>query len=185
VAVAFTSHNLSSVAAAYRGRMGYEFSLVIAGDNDHLKPLELGPNGRPKRNEGKVLAEEAALAVHGQVLLPSFQSGEEASDWNDYERLHGRVATTQALRSGLERARMQLAQESQLATDQLALQSIKRTGHDGERVAESIRDHEGTVQSRDAGASFSARFDTLRTNADREAAGQHRAGERPRRGRSL
>ena len=188
VAAAFSGHNLKAVASAYRAHYGDQFDIVIAGDNDHMKPFEIGPNGKPKRNDGKVLAEEAAKAVGGYALLPDFKHGDTGTDWNDFERERGSEALRAALASGLSIQRRQLEherldanREEQLAEDRLRLLSARRTGHDGESVAETIR--EG--QSQKADASIGARFDTLRASADREAVKQEQGAERPRRRRSL
>jgi phage/plasmid primase-like uncharacterized protein len=192
VAAAFSGHNLKAVASEYRAHYGDQFDIVIAGDNDHMKQFEIGPNGKPKRNDGKVLAEEAAKAVGGYALLPDFKHGDTGTDWNDFERERGGDALRAALTSGLsiqrrqlERERLDASREEQLAEDRLRLLSARRTGHDGESVAETIRGHEGQVQSQNADASIGARFDTLRASADREAVKQEQGAERPGRRRSL
>ena len=191
-AVAFSGHNLKAVASAYRAHYGDQFDIVIAGDNDHMKQFEIGPNGKPKRNDGKVLAEEAAKAVGGYALLPDLKHGDTGTDWNDFERERGGDALRAALTSGLsiqrrqlERERLDASREEQLAEDRLRLLSARRTGHDGESVAETISGHEGQVQSQNADASIGARFDTLRASADREAVKQEQGAERPGRRRSL
>jgi putative DNA primase/helicase len=184
VAVAFTAHNLKSVATAYRARYGDPFSIVIAGDNDHRKPFEIGPNGKPKQNDGKILAEAAAAAVGSYVLLPNFEHDDAGTDWNDFERAQGGDRLRAALAAGLSLQRLQrleVGREEHLEEDQLRLVSARRTGHDGESVAETIRGHEGQVESQNAGGSIGARFDTLRSDAEREAMKQEQAAERPRR----
>src|ERR1035438_1942419 len=110
-----------------------------------MKQFEIGPNGKPKRNDGKVLAEEAAKAVGGYALLPDLKHGDTGTDWNDFERERGGDALRAALTSGLsiqrrqlERERLDASREEQLAEDRLRLLSARRTGHDGESVAETI-----------------------------------------------
>src|ERR1019366_2831071 len=121
-------------------------------------------------------------------LLPDFKHGDTGTDWNDFERERGGEALRAALASGLsiqrrqlERERMDASREERLAEDRLRLLSARRTVHDGESVAETIRGHGGEVQSQNADASIGARFDTLRTSADREAVKQERGADRPRR----
>jgi putative DNA primase/helicase len=82
VAVAFHSGNLKPVAAAYRDRFP-DLHIYIAGDNDHRAERELGPDGRPRQNVGRVKAETAAAAVDGVAMLPSFGPDDDGSDWND------------------------------------------------------------------------------------------------------
>jgi phage/plasmid primase-like uncharacterized protein len=53
VAVAFNDRNLETVAKGYRERYPYR-ALLLVGDNDHRKELELGPGGQSKPNVGKV-----------------------------------------------------------------------------------------------------------------------------------
>ena len=80
--VAFIADNLKSVAKAYRAQFP-DRMILIAGDNDHQKPFELDPNGKPKVNKGKMRAEEAAREVGGHALLPSFSRDDPSNDWND------------------------------------------------------------------------------------------------------
>ena len=82
VAVAFHSGNLEPVAAAYRDRFP-DLHIYIAGDNDHRAERELGADGRPRQNVGRVKAETAAAAVGGVAMLPSFGPDNDGSDWND------------------------------------------------------------------------------------------------------
>jgi putative DNA primase/helicase len=124
VAVAFSGHNLKAVASAYRARYADQFDIVIAGDNDHMKPFEIGPNGKPKRNDGKVLAEEAAKAVGGYALLPEFKHGDAGTDWNDFERERGGEALRAALASGLSVQRRQLEREGWMPAPRSNLQKI-------------------------------------------------------------
>lgn len=80
VVVTFHSGNLPVVAQAYREKYPDKV-LVIAGDNDHSKPLE--------KNVGRQKAQEAALNVGGHVLLPEFEREAPGSDWNDVANIKG------------------------------------------------------------------------------------------------
>lgn len=107
VAVAFTSGNLIHVAQAFRERYP-DLYIIVAGDNDHRKPLEKEPDGRPKKNTGKEAAEIAAAAVGGYPLLPSFTTHERGTDWNDFEHLRGREAALASIRDGVTLALVQI-----------------------------------------------------------------------------
>jgi putative DNA primase/helicase len=107
VAVAFSAGNLLPVASAYRQKYP-TLTIIVAGDNDHQKPLQIGADGQPKRNLGLEKAVLAAEAIGGYALLPPFKAGEEGTDWNDFERLHGRDATRQTLTAGLAVAQVHL-----------------------------------------------------------------------------
>jgi putative DNA primase/helicase len=100
VAVAFSSSNLVHVAQAYRDRFP-DLHIIVAGDNDHRKPLERVPDGHPKKNVGKDAAEAAAAAVGGYALLPPFASEEHGTDWNDFEQLRGREEAHAAIKDGV------------------------------------------------------------------------------------
>lgn len=86
-AACFNASNLEAVARAYRDRFP-DRQLVIAGDNDHARELEVDDQGRPKPNVGKVKAIAAAQAVDGHVMLPDF-AGAKGSDWNDLRHERG------------------------------------------------------------------------------------------------
>ena len=103
VVVAFSSWNLEAVARDFRRRYP-QARIVIAGDNDHRKPLEVGPDGQPKKNAGREAALAAAEAVNGFVLLPEFAPEDEGSDWNDRMRLYGAAQVRAELLAGLEAA---------------------------------------------------------------------------------
>lgn len=103
VVVAFSSWNLEAVARDFRIRYP-QARIVIAGDNDHRKPLETGPDGQPKKNAGREAALAAAEAVGGYALLPEFAPEDKGSDWNDRMRLYGAVQVRAELLSGLEAA---------------------------------------------------------------------------------
>ena len=78
--------------------------IVIAGDNDHRKPREAGPNGQPKKNAGREAALAAAQAVKGYALLPEFEPDDPGSDWNDRMRRYGAAQVRAELLAGLEAA---------------------------------------------------------------------------------
>jgi phage/plasmid primase-like uncharacterized protein len=93
VVVAFHSGNLPAVAQAYREKYQDKI-LVIAGDNDHSKPIE--------KNVGCQKSQEAAALVGGYVLLPDFQKDAPGSDWNDVAKAKGRDDLKLQLAVGLK-----------------------------------------------------------------------------------
>jgi len=100
VVVAFNAANLEAVALAVCGdRPGAR--IIIAGDNDHHKPRELGTGGRPKSNVGRAAAEKAAAAVGGFALLPTFAADDVSTDWNDLARLQGAAGFAQQWQTGI------------------------------------------------------------------------------------
>ena len=114
IAVAFSSSNIEAVAVGLRDRHP-ERPLVIAGDNDHRKPLEMDAQGRPKPNVGKEKSEAAALAVGGVAMLPAFDAADQGTDWNDLRRDKGQGVFAAQVRAGLA-----VAQRHQLAHDKRA-----------------------------------------------------------------
>ena len=82
VAIAFNAGNLAQVARGFR-ETDPDLPILIASDNDHLKPRERLPNGRPKPNTGREAAEQAAAAAGGIALLPRFAADDPGTDWND------------------------------------------------------------------------------------------------------
>ena len=85
--VAFDSGNLMDVARAYRER-DPERPIIFAADNDHHLPRR----DPPSPNVGLTKATEAAAAVKGIVLAPSFAPTDKGTDWNDYAAQHGKPA---------------------------------------------------------------------------------------------
>ena len=73
--VAFDCGNLKPVARTVR-QMYPDAEIIICADDDRNTP----------GNPGLTKAKEAALAVHGKVSVPPFQSGSTGTDWNDYEK---------------------------------------------------------------------------------------------------
>jgi phage/plasmid primase-like uncharacterized protein len=88
VAVAFHASNLKAVADAYRAADPV-LRILIAGDNDHQREREIGADGRPKDNVGRLKAEAAAQAVGGALLIPPFEPQQPGSDRNDLAQLLG------------------------------------------------------------------------------------------------
>jgi putative DNA primase/helicase len=110
VAVAFHASNLMVVAQAYRAA-DPGLRILIAGDNDHRREREIGANGRPKDNVGRVKAEAAAQAVGGALLIPPFAPQQQGSDWNDLAQLLG-DALQPTLHAALAAAERQLTASS-------------------------------------------------------------------------
>lgn len=88
VIVAFDSGNLDAVASTLRERFPSR-PLLIAADNDHNAPKQLGPDGKPKPNVGLVKAKEVAEKHGGGVMVPKFKDGDKGSDWNDLAAANG------------------------------------------------------------------------------------------------
>lgn len=88
VIVAFDSGNLSTVAGTMRQQFP-DRAMIIAADNDHRAPKELGPDGKPRANVGLEKAKETAEKYGAGVAAPQFKDGEKASDWNDLRGLKG------------------------------------------------------------------------------------------------
>jgi putative DNA primase/helicase len=115
VVTAFTAYNLESVARTMREQFP-DRAIVIAGDNDHRKALELDERtGETKINVGKTYAEQAATAVRGVAALPDFEKDNPGSDWNDWWKQHG----GDALRKEMAIAAVLASQ--QLLTDREAM----------------------------------------------------------------
>jgi phage/plasmid primase-like uncharacterized protein len=88
VAIAFHAGNLLAVATAYRARFP-DLSIIVAGDNDHHLTRQIGADGKPRPNVGKVSAELAAAAARGVAMIPSFAPSDPGTDWNDRARALG------------------------------------------------------------------------------------------------
>lgn len=135
VAVAFSSNNLEPVASAYRERYP-DRPLLIAGDNDHRKPLELDAQGRPKPNVGREKSEAAAAAVGGAAMLPAFDQADKGTDWNDLRRDKGQAVFAAQVRAGLASAhRHQLAGDARTARLAPAIELADDRQQKRERVA--------------------------------------------------
>ena len=103
VIVAFDSGNLDAVVTNLRERFPSR-ALLIAADNDHNAPKQLGPDGKPKPNVGLVKAKEVAEKYGAGVMAPKFKDGDKGSDWNDL-----------AAENGDEAARRMLSEEMAVA----------------------------------------------------------------------
>jgi phage/plasmid primase-like uncharacterized protein len=86
--VAFNAGNLMPVARTYR-QLWPDREIYIAGDNDHRRQAE----GKP--NVGREKAEEAAAAIGGFALLPTFAENDLGTDWNDVAQAQGPDAARQ------------------------------------------------------------------------------------------
>ena len=91
VAVAFDANNLLDVAENIRGKYPH-IEITICADNDHSNKTGV--------NVGVEKAKEAALAVGGKVVIPSFTSEEKAigcTDFNDLLASRGKEAVKKNL----------------------------------------------------------------------------------------
>jgi phage/plasmid primase-like uncharacterized protein len=135
--VAFNAGNLQAIALAIRG-LHPNARLIVAGDNDHQKPRTLNAHGRPKPNVGRVAAEEAAAAVGGFALLPTFAPDDPGTDWNDLARSQGAAAFCQQWQTAMAIAGRRF-DAKMIATAREEARQAKPEGGQGEelRVARS------------------------------------------------
>ena len=98
VIAAFSAGNIAPVVEVYRDRHP-ERTIIIAGDNDHMKEAD--------RNVGRRKSEEAAVSVAGYTLLPDFAADDRGTDWNDFQRTNGSEVTAQALMTGIRACQAQ------------------------------------------------------------------------------
>jgi putative DNA primase/helicase len=113
--VAFNAGNLMPVARTYR-QLWPDREICIAGDNDHRREAE----GKP--NVGREKAEEAAAAIDGFALLPTFAENDLGSDWNDVARAQGADAAREQLAiamaiAGREQAAREMAVDREHGRD--------------------------------------------------------------------
>ena len=78
VVAAFSASNLKPVGEALREKYPHAH-IWFCADNDHRKEM----------NVGLKLATEAALAVSGMVIYPTFEKNEPGTDWDDFVKLVG------------------------------------------------------------------------------------------------
>jgi putative DNA primase/helicase len=90
VACAFDAGNLRPVAEAVRAAMP-GLRIVVGADNDRATP----------NNPGMAAARDAANAVGGVVVAPTFAEHETGSDWNDVVGLRGRAAVRDQFNAAL------------------------------------------------------------------------------------
>jgi len=115
---AFDSGNLPAVAAALR-EVYPDKAFIVAGDDDVAV----------KNNPGRAKAAEAARAVGGEVLLPTFAPGEQQgapksfSDFNDLatKSVLGKEAVVRQVKPAIDRAieRFRTAAKTIVPTEQL------------------------------------------------------------------
>ena len=95
VVVAFDANNLASVALAVQQAYS-KATVFVAGDDDREND----------RNIGRTAATDAARAVKGRAIFPSFQKGVRGSDFNDLkialQKTIGRNAANAAVRGQIE-----------------------------------------------------------------------------------
>jgi len=129
--VAFNAGNLVPVAHTYR-QLFPEREIYIAGDNDHRRETE----GKP--NVGREKAEQAAAAIGGFAILPSFPADDLGSDWNDLTRAQG-----------TDTARQQFAVAMAVAEREQAIRAMDRAhdrGHGQSAEATPVHDHDQAVE---------------------------------------
>lgn len=106
--VAFDSGNLDAVIGQFRERFP-DRQFLIASDNDHQKPLQLGPDGKPMKNVGLAKATEAAKAFGAGVMAPQFAQNDKGTDWNDLEKSLGTDAARNVLATEMAKAKTEAA----------------------------------------------------------------------------
>jgi phage/plasmid primase-like uncharacterized protein len=96
VIAALDAGNLDAVAAHLRAAWP-DRRIVIAADNDRH------PDDPTRPNVGLQKAQAAAAAHGAAVVAPAFDEADgKASDWNDFQALHGREETARVLRAALD-----------------------------------------------------------------------------------
>ncbi|QTL41116.1 toprim domain-containing protein [Xenorhabdus budapestensis] len=97
VLAALDEGNLSTVAGLVREQWTTA-KIILAADNDWHELGELDDKGKPKKNVGKITAEQTAKAIDGWIALPPT---EYKADWDDYRQRHGIEAARQAFNEEL------------------------------------------------------------------------------------
>lgn len=92
VAVAFNAANLKAVAEQIR-QQNPDAQMLIAGDDDRHLPHK----SPPQPNVGVEKAGEAAAAVNGLAILPTFGPELDGVDWNDIAQKEGLGGLTREL----------------------------------------------------------------------------------------
>jgi len=133
VVVAFNAGNLMPVARTYR-QLFPERAIYVAGDNDHRREAE----GKP--NVGREKAEQAAAAIGGFAMLPSFPDDDLGSDWNDLTR----AQSTDTAREQFDVA-MAVAEREQ-AVRVMAVHRAHDRGHDQSADATPVFDHDRVAE---------------------------------------
>ncbi|MCT2388873.1 zincin-like metallopeptidase domain-containing protein [Erwinia pyrifoliae] len=139
VAVAFHAGNLEAVAQALKTKYP-DKPIYIAGDNDHRKEKEIGPDGKPKANVGKEKALDAARATGTHALLPMFSPDDRGSDWNDLVQLKGKEHAREQLRKSVIQAKSkeQLTEQNR-KKDAAIIQDKSRVREDEERTKTKVK----------------------------------------------
>ena len=86
VAVAFDAGNLEPVAIKLREKFP-NAAITICADNDHQHTRRT-PEGPEPWNKGVEMAEKAAQAVGGKVVVPTFTKEEKERGLTDFNDLH-------------------------------------------------------------------------------------------------
>lgn len=107
--VAFDAGNLRKMAEALRAR-GPRIPIIVCADDDHATP----------GNPGRTKAIEAAEAVGGVVVMPEFgvNRPQDATDFNDMSKLHGKEAVNRVICAGIEQARANSRPKSKSQTNE-------------------------------------------------------------------
>lgn len=108
VIVAFDSGNLNAVAETMRKQFP-DRTMIVAADNDHRAPKELGPDSKPRVNVGLEKAKETAKKYGAGVAAPQFKEDEKGSDWNDIKENRGFEASKKMLTEQLALAKREAA----------------------------------------------------------------------------
>lgn len=108
VIVAFDSGNLNAVAETMRKQLP-DRTMIVAADNDHRAPKELGPDSKPRVNVGLEKAKETAKKYGAGVAAPQFKEDEKGSDWNDIKENRGFEASKKMLTEQLALAKREAA----------------------------------------------------------------------------
>ena len=128
VIVAFDSGNLNAVAETMRQQFP-ERTMIVAADNDHRAPKELGPDSKPRVNVGLEKAKETAKKYGAGVAAPQFKEGEKGSDWNDIK-----------VNRGFEASKKMLTEQLALAKREAAIMSERLVGLARTREMEARND---------------------------------------------
>lgn len=123
VVVAFNASNLRAVAEVVRDEFPLK-EIRVAGDDDRHLPLK----EKPQPNIGVIKAQEAADAVNGLAVLPTFGAELDGVDWND-------IAQKEGL-DGLARELNETVSEAQMAQDRERKQAGQALSSEVEKTEE-------------------------------------------------
>ncbi|MBU0910254.1 MAG: toprim domain-containing protein, partial [Proteobacteria bacterium] len=122
VVVSTTSNNLKHVATALRDRHPNQAIYIMADDDRYL--IEQG-----KMNAGQVKAREAAEAIDGRVISPSFAGAKpdkSSTDFNDMARLQGKETVRDYIQAKIDLARAGKKIEKELKQEREAVALVER-----------------------------------------------------------